>query len=118
MILLPLTYSVGTFQTNAFVLGPRAGESPCEPFKSDIDPLLLREKLYISDILLYVCHQGWGGVFSDTKSLPVRPISMWPLYTCCGGTVNLLFRSFSEQIVLYVAVDQLYLWEEVSSRSS
>lgn len=36
---------------------------------------------------------------------------------CCGGSVHSVFRFSSEEIVPDVAVDLLYLWEEVSTGS-
>ena len=41
-----------------------------------------------------------------------------PFILCCGEAVYLVFISFSEEIVPYVAVDFVCLWEEVNSESS
>ena len=44
--------------------------------------------------------------------------SQCALFICCGRSVQLVFRIFSEGIVAYRAVDLLCLWEEGSSGSS
>ena len=41
------------------------------------------------------------------------------IFTCfCGGSIHPIFRSLSERITLYLVIDLLCLWEEVSSGSS
>lgn len=62
-----------------------------------------------------VDHCTKSGVFGETRSLLSYPSRCGPFLYCCEGAIQLVFRSFSERIVLYVAVDLLCLWEEVSS---
>lgn len=38
-----------------------------------------------------------------------------PFIVCCEGAVLPVFRSFSEGIFPYIAIDSVYLWEGVSS---
>lgn len=46
-------------------------------------------------------------------------LSQWyPLTLWCGGSVHLIFRSFSKGIIPYVVANLLRLWEEVNSGSS
>ena len=45
------------------------------------------------------------------------PPQLGSLILFCGGAVQLVFRSFSTGAILYVAVDLVCLWEEVSSGS-
>lgn len=47
------------------------------------------------------------------------PLLSIPAFIICyAGAVPLFFRSFSEEIVLFVAVDWLHQWEEIGSGSS
>lgn len=59
-----------------------------------------------------------GGVFGKTISLLLLPISKWPFYPLCEGTLQLVFRSSSERIILYAAIDLLCQREKESSGSS
>lgn len=45
------------------------------------------------------------------------PFQYGPFTLCLGSPVQVAFRSFSEEIIPYVAVEMLCLWEKVSSRS-
>ena len=65
------------------------------------------------------------------KSLPVVELQFWgwdfwkdcvsaspthlTVVLCCGGSVQLVFSSFSERIIPYVTVDLVCPWFEVSS---
>lgn len=62
-----------------------------------------------------VDHCTKSGVFGETRSLLSYPSKRSPFLYCCEGAIQLASGSFSERIVLYVAVDWLCLWEEVSS---
>lgn len=44
-----------------------------------------------------------------------HPSQCGPFILCCGGVVQLAFRSFSDGIVPYVAIYLLCSWEEVSA---
>lgn len=58
------------------------------------------------------------GFFADIVSLPLIPFSVWSFNPLLWRVVHLVFRSFSEGNDSYVAVDLVFLWEEVSSGSS
>lgn len=61
-------------------------------------------------------HHARGGVFGETVSLPLQPISLWDLsFFFFEGALQLLFGPSSEGIVSYVAVDLLCPWEDVNS---
>ena len=49
----------------------------------------------------------WGEDFGETMSLPLLGLAAALLSFFCGGVVHLVFRSFSEEIIPYAAVD---LW--------
>lgn len=68
--------------------------------------------------LLTVGHCAGGRVFAKTVSLPLLPVSMWPLFFFCGGSVQLALRSFSEGNVLYAIVVFVCSQEEVGSGMS
>lgn len=57
--------------------------------------------------------QGWG-FWQDHILL----LHCGPLNICCEGDIQLVFRSFSQGIILYVAVDLVRLWKEIISGSS
>lgn len=68
-------------------------------------------------------HQGWG--YSKIVSQPLLPATMWFLssFARCVWVIHLvfcftLFLIFSEEIASYIAVDSVWLWEEVNSVSS
>ena len=94
-----------------------AGLKSCQVWGSD--PLLLREKLGVVSFLLTVGHRSRDGVFSKILSQPLLPVLMWGfLVAHCVGVSQLVLWFLSEEIVLYVAVYSVCLWEEVSSGSS
>ena len=49
-----------------------------------------------------------GVEFIETVSQPVLSTSVWPFSHLCEEGALLVFRSFSEVIVSYVAVDSLH----------
>lgn len=144
------SYALGVFQTASFVLAPRASESLCEPFNSEISvpyspygPLgytslvselgILRAYLWWRSqelrCLMWITNPSflratlWDPSWLYFVMLRVgflRSLCLsfksWcsPFILCCGGAVQLVFGSFSG-VILYVAVDFLCLWEEVSS---
>ena len=67
--------------------------------------------------LLWVTMLGVG-LLARLRLCLTYPSWCGPFIIHCEGAVHLAFRSFSGWIVPYVAVDSVYAWEEVSSRSS
>lgn len=61
-------------------------------------------------------HQGQA--FYETVSLPLLPILTWSFFLLLWRVLHLVFRSLSERNDPYVALDLMFLWEEVSSGSS
>ena len=82
------------------------------------NPSLFRKKLHICEIPPDVGHRTRDGVFGKTACLPLLPISVLPFYPLLRRSCWASFQVFSEATVLYVAVDLVYLWEEVRSVSS
>ena len=74
--------------------------------------------MVISPLLVSHCPEGAGS--DRAVSLLLFPTPMWPfLYILsCRKPVLLVFRSFSEIVVLYVVVVLVCPWEGVSSGSS
>lgn len=65
-----------------------------------------------------VVHCIGGGVYGESGSQALLFVLMWPLsFAQCKGIAQLVFRSFSEEIITYVAVDSVCLAEEASSGS-
>ena len=79
--------------------------------------MLLGKELQVLSPFQIVGLQAGGSVYDDIMSQPFLIISVWVflvLLMCssCLGS----FGVFSEEIVPYVAVDSVSLWEEGSSR--
>lgn len=76
--------------------------------------LLLKEKVWVLSFLW----RGGGDVWRDGG--PVSSTGFHGLLssTRCVGVTRTAFRFFAEEVVPYVAVDLMSLWEEVSSGSS
>lgn len=75
-----------------------------------------RSSIFLRSLFIVGCCTG-SGVFGDTASLPLLPVSVWSLSLCYGGAIQLVFRSFSQEIDPYVAVGLVCLWKEMSSGS-
>lgn len=65
-------------------------------------PSLLKENLFLKSLLIIGCHIR-DGVFSETASLPLQPLSVCSVTICCKKVVQLVFRPFSDGVVLYIA---------------
>ena len=61
----------------------------------------------------------WGGVYDETVSQPLLPISVWVffLFAWYLGVTQLVSGFLSEGIIPYVSLDLVCLWEEGSSRT-
>lgn len=75
-----------------------------------------RSSVFLRSLFIVGCCTG-GGVFGDTASLPLLPVSVWSFSLCYGGAVQLVFRSFSEEIDPHVAAGLVCPWEDMSSGS-
>ena len=82
-------------------------------------PFILRRSLgCVNSLLIGDCYTEDGGYGKKTPSLPY-PSQCGPFLICsCEGATQLLFSSFSEEIVPCVSVDLVCTWEAVSSKSS
>ena len=74
-------------------------------------------KVVISLLLTGHCTRKVGS--DETESQPLLPISVWPsLYILsCRRSVLLVFRLFSQIVVLYILVVLVCPWEEGNSES-
>ena len=78
---------------------------------SDAD-VLLREKLvFVSFLLIRGCCARVGFLVRLCLCLSHPPGVALSSILCCGGIFQLVFRSFSERIFPYVAVDLVCMWE-------
>lgn len=82
-----------------------------------MNPLLLREKLWICDIFSNCGSLCQGGVFLRLSLRLSYPPWWGPFIIYFEGIVQRVFRCFSEVIVPYMAVDLVCLWGEESSGS-
>ena len=97
------------------MLVPRAGAP-----NVGLEPFALRKDLQVCDIL-FLCGSLARSVGPDwiVSLPPPTHLDVFFLYILnCIRAILLVFRSFSEKVVLYVVVVLLCLWEEVSSGSS
>lgn len=86
----------------------------CLPSSSRISSRLVKS-------LCIVNNHAWGRMGGELARRGLCHFYLsWcgPSIFCWGGTVYLVFISFSEEIVPYVTVDFVCLWEGVSSGSS
>ena len=82
------------------------------------NPWHLQKSAYLVRSLSLMCHHTKGGFFCETVSLPLLPILMWSSFPLLWRVLHLVFRSLSERNDPYVALDVMFLWEEVSLGSS
>ena len=101
---------IGTFSFQIRVLGVSSQGLICLAWGSN--SLLHRDTL--CNIPL-VCELLSWRFWQDHLSASLTHL-MWPFwFFCCGEATQLVFRSFVERLILYVALDLVCPWEEVNA---
>lgn len=81
-----------------------------------LSPFTLWGKIpYFWGLFSIVEHYACGGVLGETSLCLAYPFQCVFYIFCCRGAICLIIRFFSENIILYVAINLFCPWEEVNS---